>query len=53
MTHREKILQEEAKKDIESQVGLSSENCEAYYSPRYGWTLRKKITEDKEELQAV
>ena len=51
MINQEKILQEEYKKDIESQFDIKVENCEAYYSPRYGWTLRRKITEDKEELK--
>ena len=51
MINQEKILQEEYKKDIESQFDIKIENCETYYSPRYGWTLRRKITEDKEELK--
>ena len=31
----------ETKKNIEMQFDISVENCETYYSPRYGWTLRK------------
>jgi len=53
MTNQEKTLQEKSKNDILSQFDVSLEDYEAYYRQRYGWSIRKKITENKEELQAV
>ena len=49
MTKQEKILIKATKKDMEM---YRTDYSEAYYSPRYGWTLRKRITEDKKELKA-
>ena len=49
MTKQKKILIEATKKDMKM---YDTDYSEAYYSPRYGWTLRKRITEDKKELKA-
>ena len=39
-----KILSDIAKKDIEKSYNLEDvKGTEAYYSNRYGWTLRKSI----------
>tara|TARA_B100001123_G_C14547569_1_gene724822 strand:- start:322 stop:507 length:186 start_codon:yes stop_codon:yes gene_type:complete len=39
-----KIITEIARKDIEKSINLQdSNNTEAYYSNRYGWTLRKTV----------
>ena len=49
MTKQEKTLIEATKKDMKM---YDTDYSEAYYSPRYGWTLRKRIPEDKKELKA-
>ena len=40
-----KILSDITRKDIEKSYNIDiSQNTEAYYSNRYGWTLRKIIS---------
>tara|TARA_Y100000590_G_C15352956_1_gene875915 strand:- start:81 stop:251 length:171 start_codon:yes stop_codon:yes gene_type:complete len=41
---KEKILTDVVRKDIEKSYKIDSTNgTEAYFSNRYGWTLRKSI----------
>ena len=38
-----RILSDITRKDIEKSYDLNNQGTEAYYSNRYGWTLRKTI----------
>ena len=45
MEDNSKIISDIAKKDIEKSFNLESTiGTEAYYSNRYGWTLRKTLS---------
>ena len=42
--NKEKIISDEVRKDIEKSYKIDSTNgTEAYFSNRYGWTLRKSL----------